>query len=206
MRFTQDNTSRDLTVAAAMTGDRKAMESLWQEHRRWIAAVLLVHKTQEDHLDDLLQDVAMTLVSKIDTLRETGNIRAWLRTVAVNAARASARRGRSRPRPSSLEYEAEADSIEANMGGQIDEEATRLMGLSKQLPETYREPLMLRAIHGMRGKHIAQILGLTEATVETRIARARKMLRKLAENPIMSEPSPSVVALISGGKLQRGRP
>ena len=206
MRFTQDNTSRDLTVAAAMTGDRRAMESLWQEHRRWIAAVLLVHKTQEDHLDDLLQDVAMTLVSKIDTLRETGNIRAWLRTVAVNAARASARRGKFRPRPSSLEYEPEADSIEANIGGQIDEEASRLMGLSKQLPETYREPLMLRAIHGMRGKHIAQILGLTEATVETRIARAREMLRKLAENPIMSEPSPSVVALISGGKLQRGRP
>lgn len=206
MRFTQDNTSRDLTVAAAMTGDRKAMESLWQEHRRWIAAVLLVHKTPEDHLDDLLQDVAMTLVSKIDTLRETGNIRAWLRTVAVNAARASARKGRSRPRPNSLEFEPEANSIEAVVGGQVDEEASRLMGLSKQLPETYREPLMLRAIHGMRGKHIAQILRLTEATVETRIARARKMLRKLAENPIMSEPSSSVVALISGGKLQRGRP
>ena len=116
-----------------------------------IAAVLLVHKTPEDHLDDLLQDVAMTLVSKIDTLRETGNIRAWLRTVAVNAARASARRGRSRPRPNSLEYEPEANSIEAVAGGQVDEEASRLMNLSKQLPETYREPLMLRAIHGMRG-------------------------------------------------------
>lgn len=206
MRLTQETTSRDLTVAAAMTGDRRAMESLWQEHRRWIAAVLLVHKTPEDHLDDLLQDVAMTLVSKIDTLRETGNIRAWLRTVAVNAARASARKGRSRPRPNSLEFEPEADSIEALSGGQVDDEASRLMNLSMQLSESYREPLMLRAIHGMRGKHIAQILGLTEATVETRIARARKMLRKLAENPIIAEPSPSVVALISGGKLQRGRP
>ena len=202
----QDNTSRDLTVAAAMTGDRRAMESLWQEHRRWIAAVLLVHKVPEDHLDDLLQDVALTLVSKIDTLRETGNVRAWLRTVAVNAARASARKGRSRPRPNSLEYEPEADSIEAVAGGKVDEEASRLMSLSKQLTETYREPLMLRAIHGMRGKHIAQILGLTEATVETRIARARKMLRKLAENPVIAEPSPAVVALISGGKLQRGQP
>ena len=65
---------------------------------------------------------------------------------------------------------------------------------------------MLRAIHGMRGKHIAQILGLTEATVETRIARARKMLRKLAENPIGSDPITGVVASISGGKVQRGLP
>ena len=97
-------------------------------------------------------------------------------------------------------------SIETVAGGQVDEEASRLMSLSKQLTETYREPLMLRAIHGMRGKHIAQILGLTEATVETRIARARKMLRKLAENPVIAEPSPAVVALISGGKLQRGQP
>lgn len=205
MRFTQEIKSRDLTVAAAMTGDRKAMESLWQEHRRWIAAVLLVHKTSEDYLDDLLQDVAMTLVSKIDTLRETGNIRAWLRTVAVNAARASARKGRSRPRPNSLEIEPQANSIEALPCGQVDEEASRLMGLSQQLPDTYREPLMLRAIHGMRGKHIAQILGLNEATVETRIARARKMLRKLAESPAIEDSNSCVVASISGGKLQRGR-
>ena len=62
----------------------------------------------------------------------------------------------------------------------VDDEARRLMTLATRLPETYREPLMLRAIHGMRGRHIAEIMNLAEATVETRIARARRMLRELA--------------------------
>ena len=61
-----------------------------------------------------------------------------------------------------------------------DDEARRLMDLAGRLPEEYREPLMLRAVHGMRGRYIAGILGISEATVETRIARARRMLRDLA--------------------------
>ena len=55
-----------------------------------------------------------------------------------------------------------------------------MLDLAQRLPDSYREPLMLRAVHGMRGKHIAAILNLSEATVETRIARARRMLRELS--------------------------
>ena len=157
-----------------MSGDRDAIEALWQEHRRWIAAVLLAHKSAGDQLDDLLQDVAMTLVSKISTLREAGNIRAWLRMVAVNVARASARRSRSRPRLQRLSDEAESEACVSGVGiNLLDGEAQSVLALAQQLPEAYREPLMLRAVRGMRGKHIATIMDLTEATVETRIARGR---------------------------------
>ena len=61
-----------------------------------------------------------------------------------------------------------------------DEESQRLLGLVRRLPEAYREPLMLRALHGMRSRQIAEILDVPEATVDTRISRARKMLRELA--------------------------
>ena len=54
------------------------------------------------------------------------------------------------------------------------------MTLAARLPEAYREPLLLRAVHGMRGRQIAEIMNLAEATVETRIARGRRMLRDLA--------------------------
>jgi RNA polymerase sigma factor (sigma-70 family) len=169
----------DGVAAAAVNGDRAAMHALWHQHRRWVAAVLLAHKAQEDQLDDLLQDVAMALVRRIETLREAGNVRAWLRTVAVNAARASARARRARPRPDSLA--AEPPGAPQGRDRSLDEEAQRVLALASGLPEAYREPLMLRAIHGVRGRHIASILGLSEATVETRIARARRMLRQLLD-------------------------
>ena len=205
MTSTPQQTSWEMTVVAAMSGDRDAIEALWREHRRWIAAVLLVHKAAGDQLEDLLQDVAMTLVSKISTLRDVNNIRAWLRTVAVNAARASARRHRARPR---LEF-LNDDDVDSNArdGGDttaLDEEAQRVMALAQQLPEAYREPLMLRAVHGMRGKHIASIMGLSEATVETRIARGRRMLREMSASPASVEPGSAIVGSISGGVLRKG--
>jgi RNA polymerase sigma-70 factor (ECF subfamily) len=167
-------------VAGAMRGDREAMQALWSEHRRWIAAVLLAHKSPLDHLDDLLQDVAMTMVSKLNTLRETRNLRAWLRTVAVNTARASGRSRRARPVLASLGSEAAGPGPCGAGAAALDDEARRMLDLASKLPEAYREPLMLRALHGMGGRHIAEILDLPEATVETRIARARRMLRELA--------------------------
>ena len=170
-------TAGQAMVVDAMTGNRAAMDALWHEHRRWIAAVLLAHKSPEDQVEDLLQEVAMTIVAKINTLREARYVRAWLRTVAINAARASARARRARPKLAPLAVDPLGpDAVSAA----VDDEARRLMKLSERLADTYREPLMLRAIHGMRGRHIAEILDLSEATVETRIARARRMLRELA--------------------------
>ncbi|TDJ56779.1 MAG: RNA polymerase sigma factor [Planctomycetota bacterium] len=171
------HTAGQAMVVDAMSGDRAAMDALWHEHRRWIAAVLLAHKSPEDQVEDLLQEVAMTIVAKINTLREARYVRAWLRTVAINAARASARSRRARPKLAPLGVDPLGpDAVSAA----VDDEARRLMKLSERLSDTYREPLMLRALHGMRGRHIAEILDLSEATVETRIARARRMLRELA--------------------------
>jgi RNA polymerase sigma-70 factor (ECF subfamily) len=85
-----DSDGRD-TVAAAIRGDGDAIRSVWQENRRWVAAVILAHKPRETDLEDLLQDVAMTFVRTISKLRDEATFRPWLRTVAINAARAAGR-------------------------------------------------------------------------------------------------------------------
>ncbi len=151
-------------VAAAIGGDREAMLALWQEHRRWVAAVLLAHKPSHEQLDDLLQEVAMTFVSKIKSLRDVRNIRAWLRVVAVNTARASARSARARPWLRAAGEPCGEPAAATHDRVALDDEARRLLTLASRLPEAYREPLMLRAVHGMRGRDIAAILDLPEAT------------------------------------------
>jgi RNA polymerase sigma-70 factor (ECF subfamily) len=165
-------------TAAAMRGDQPALHALWQEHRRWVAAVLIAYKPQHEDLEDLLQEVAMTLVSKIHTLRDQTNVRAWLRAVAINAARASARTGKSRPRVSLSAVDLDAGIAEQVRGFEPDDEARRVLEMARRLPETYREPLILKAVHGMRARQISQILGIPEATVDTRVSRARRMLRE----------------------------
>ena len=81
--------SRLFSRAAA--GDRTAIGEVWRANRRWIAAVLLAHAPRGADVDDLLQEVAATLVSKCHHIRDAASLRGWLRVVAINAARMAAR-------------------------------------------------------------------------------------------------------------------
>jgi DNA-directed RNA polymerase specialized sigma24 family protein len=53
--------------------------------------------------------------------------------------------------------------------------------VAKELPDGYREPLLLKCVHGMSYREIGEVMGLPESTIETRIARGRRMLREAAE-------------------------
>jgi RNA polymerase sigma factor (sigma-70 family) len=177
-------TTQDPWVAQAISGDRRAMDMLWQSHRRWVAAVLLTYKPSDVDLEDLLQETAMRLVSKIDTLREESNVRAWLRAVAVNVARSAGRRS---GRVQSVEPE-ELDALPGEDPAIVDPEARRMMALLATLPDRYREPLVLRAVHGMKTRQIAESMDLPPATIDTRIARARRMLRERMDRQATGRP------------------
>ena len=170
-------------VAAAIRGDVDAVRSLWQEHRRWVAAVLLAHKPREAELEDLLQDVAMSFVRTIGKLRDESMLRPWLRTVAINAARAAGRdasRRRRFPRLSLTQAEEPTtETVEPSAAAGDGDTADRILALAARLPEGYREPLILRCVRGMSYRQIGELTGLPETTIETRIARGRRMLRDL---------------------------
>lgn len=183
----------DGLVSAAIRGDRDAVHQLWQEHRRWVAAILLAHKPRDIELDDLLQDVAMTFVRTISGLRDGAVFRPWLRTVAVNAARATGREERRRRQGMrwtlglTRDHEGgpgrTAEPVNTERSDRPPasrEQATRLMDLAGGLPDGYREPLLLKCLQGMSYREIGRVMGLPESTIETRIARGRRMLRELA--------------------------
>jgi RNA polymerase sigma-70 factor (ECF subfamily) len=174
------------TVAAAIRGDADAMRAVWQQHRRWVAAVLLAHKPREMDVEDLVQDVAVSFVKTIGTLRDESSLRPWLRTVAINAARASGRRSRRLRAHGEVatgaDVPAPVEPVDPprDPGAAEREEASRLMDLAMTLPDGYREPLLLKCVRGLSYRAISELLGLPETTIETRIARGRRMLRDLA--------------------------
>jgi RNA polymerase sigma-70 factor (ECF subfamily) len=163
----------------AVPVDPAALGALWREHRRWIAAVLLAHKPRSVDLEDLMQDVALSFVSHVHELRDPGALRGWLRMVAVNAARMAARRLRQPERPLPDGDAAPHDPADESDAARRDAaaEARRALAMAQELPEAYREPLLLRCVHELSQRQIAETLGLPETTVETRLARGRRMLR-----------------------------
>ena len=164
-------------VRRAMAGDPAALDGLWREHRRWVGAVLLAHKPRDAALDDLLQEVALVLVERLAELRDPERLRPWLRAVAINAARTAARRRGARVGTTSLQLGNEPPAAPGPHPAETRDTLARVLTLARRLHEDYREPLLLRCLHGLSQSEIAQTLGLPETTVETRLARARRLLR-----------------------------
>ncbi len=172
-------------TAAALAGDREALRVLWEQNRRWVAAILLAHKPSWADLDDLLQEVAASVVRHSGELRDPASFRAWLRTVAINSARLAARARKYRPEPRPLSGDEPIAHVSpagvASVSASEDrDEGRRLLELAMELPEGYREPLLLKTLRELSYRQIGELVGLPETTIETRIARARKMLRELA--------------------------
>lgn len=170
-------------AGGAIAGDDGAVQALWQTHRRWVAAILLAHKPRDVELDDLLQDVAMSLVKNIHTLSDPGAVKPWLRTIAVNLARSSGRRTQVVKKVMPILAAGAARTAELNEAADQpgDDSGRRALALAQELPPEYREPLILRAVRGMSYRQIADVMGVPMTTIETRLARARKMLKDKIE-------------------------
>ena len=162
----------------AMAGDPGALDALWREHRRWVGAVLLAHMPRDGSLEDLLQEVALVLVERVRDLRDPGGLRPWLRSVAVNAARTAGRRRSVRGPVADPSARPEPDDGCAGARrAETRETLDQVLALARGLHPDYREPLLLRSLQGLSQADIAATLGLPETTVETRLARARRLLR-----------------------------
>ena len=172
-------------VSAAIKGDRDALALLWDDSRRWIGAIILAHKSREADLEDLLQQVAMQICRKISTLEDPKAFRGWIRTIAINIARAEGRkrtrRKRSMLRLVGLEPNRDHTKDMADEQFVESEESRRVYHAARSLPAGYREPVLLRCLQSMSYEQIGDAMGLPVTTIETRIARGRRMLREILE-------------------------
>ena len=168
----------------AVAGDREALEVVWRQHRKWLAAVVMAHMPAEAELEDILQEIAVAVVRTIGSLKNPQAIRPWLRSVAINTVRTAGRRAmidrRNRPQTVRDDLLDQSTFMSSEMTSQDAErskdQVREALALTRGLPEHYREAILLRAVRGLSQAHIAEVLGVSIKTVETRLHRARAML------------------------------
>jgi RNA polymerase sigma-70 factor (ECF subfamily) len=161
-------------VAAVRAGDRDAFGRLYDSYSRMVHGILLA-RVPYGEVDDLVQDVFLVALRKIDALRDAEAFGPWLAMITRNRAMDFYRRSRDTTELT--------DDIAAMPNAVAPEaEATEVLNLIRQLPEAYREPLILRFVEGMTGPEIAERTGLAPASVRVNIHRGMKLLReKLGE-------------------------
>jgi len=169
-------------IERAIGGDRAAIDVLWRSVRRWVSAIVLAYKARGTDLEDLVQQVALTMCTKITEVRDPEGFKPWLRRVAINTARADGRKT-TRRRTGFLRFAGGSARARAGEGldARVSERARLVLDAAREIPEKYREPVVLRCVHGMSHRQIGEVMGLPATTIETRIARGRRMLREQIE-------------------------
>lgn len=160
-------------VASVRAGDHEAYGRLYDAYSRMVHGILLA-RVPYGEVDDLVQDVFLVALRKIDSLRDANLFGPWLAMITRNRAMDFHRRSRDTA-------ELTDDLPAANTSAPA-AEANEALNLIRLLPEAYREPLILRFVEGMTGPEIAKRTGLAPASVRVNIHRGMKLLReKLGE-------------------------
>ena len=154
-------------VRSAQEGDRAAFAELYRRHTRAIHGILLARVAPAD-VDDLVQDVFMQAMQRLQTLHEPCAFPAWLAAIARNRAVDHWRR-----RPLHVELPEHLSTPARDRT-----EALAALAAIRSLPEAYRETLMLRLVEGMTGPEIAKCTGLSEGSVRVNLHRGMKELRE----------------------------
>lgn len=158
-------------VVAARAGDRLAFGALYDRYARVVHAVLLARVPPAD-ADDLVQDVFFRALRQLNKLRDPAAFGGWLMAMARNCAHDHHRHDRERD---------ELREVAVHSTAAERAEAKAALQAIRELPEAYRETLLLRLVEGMTGPEIAQRTGLTPDSVRVNLHRGMKMLRERLE-------------------------
>ena len=142
-------------------------------------AYWLCHEKQV--AEDLVQETFLRAWRALDSLKDEKAAKSWLITIL---RRENARRF-ERKRLDMTDYEEVAIADTQAIGSEQEVENHWLRDKIAQLPEEYREPLVLQVIGGFSGDDIAKMLDLNKNTVMTRLFRARNQLKDALDNEPM---------------------
>jgi RNA polymerase sigma-70 factor (ECF subfamily) len=181
-------------VRRCMDGDSSAWAELVRTHHRRVYGLCYRFSGNAADAEDLTQEVFLKVysnLSRFDVVR--GSLQVWITTMTRNLLVDNFRRNRNQRSTGSLDEGWESveelkpiDRLTAS--GPSPHESAAQKELAKMVQNALarvsvdlREAVILRDLQDMDYKEIAQVLGIPEGTVKSRISRGRAELARLLE-------------------------
>ena len=153
-------------VERICAGDQNAFDEFYKRLSPLVHGIVLA-RVPRDEVDDIVQDVFIAAYNNLRKLRDKNAVSPWIARIARNRAVEFYRR--NKPTEELSENLSHRDSRK--------NEAREILDVIKEMPDTYKETLVLRLVEGMTGPEIAERTGLTHSSVRVNLHRGMKMLR-----------------------------
>ena len=177
-----------------MDGDSAAWAELVRTHHRRVYGLCYRFTGNPADAEDLTQDVFLKVYSNLSSFdTDRGSLQVWITTMTRNLLVDNFRRTRNQRATGSLDENWDSNEelkpIDRLVStGASPHESAAQKELAKMVQEALarvsaelREAVILRDLQDLDYKEIAQVLGIPEGTVKSRISRGRAELARLLE-------------------------
>lgn len=186
-KLVQDPAEAEL-VRRVCDGDKEAYYALVQPCERSVFSAAMSILNNSADAEEVAQEAVLKAFTALPRFRAECKFSTWLVQITINEARLKVRKDRRHLYESIDEPDTddEGDYFPKDFADwrEIPAEALQKQQLREalkrgiaSLPQKYREVLILRDIQHMSIQETAQVLGITEGSVKTRLLRARLQMR-----------------------------
>jgi RNA polymerase sigma-70 factor (ECF subfamily) len=156
---------------------RASVEEIFNSIGSQVKRYLVSRVRNEALADDLLQEVFLRIHKNIDSLKDINGIQSWIYRIAKNVAVDHHRASKGYPDELTEDLLIATPGLSApGSGGELDLSVKRMI---EQLPEPYREALLLTTYSGLKQHELASRAGISLPAAKSRVQRGRKLLKEM---------------------------
>ena len=162
-------------LARIARGDRAALDTLYRVHAGWLTARLSRRCREPELVDTALQDTFLAVWKSAGKYKRRGDVAAWIWGIAVRRLIDQTRKRKPTPMDvlpihTTPAASAEQQLLDGVVGGEL---GAAFAHLEPELQAV----LIVTAVDGLSTKEAADLLGIPQGTVKTRLMRARERMR-----------------------------
>jgi RNA polymerase sigma-70 factor (ECF subfamily) len=183
-------------VAETLDGNQLSFQLLVERYESRMFAIVRHYTKNPVEIEDIVQDTFLKAFTRLPSFQQQSTFYTWLCRIAINTALDFLKRtGRNVvhgtedveiARPIEAFAPGAASSLPAPSAGmERDEIASITQAILAELPEIFRTVIVLREFEGMAYQEMADVLGISIGTIESRLFRARAKFKEklLARHP-----------------------
>lgn len=162
-------------IKKCQAGKKASQYELVKQYSGMLLSVCRRYAKEDGMAKDILQETWIKIFGNINQYQPSGSFEGWMKKIAVRTALYWNNKN-FMIRETDLQNLARSPLISPEIYNQLDEEEIIL--LIQDLPEGFKAVFNLNIIEGYSHKEISALLGITESTSRSQLARARKILMK----------------------------